>query len=188
VSRICTIIFWWDKYSYHLGAAKKKHTKTLGRPSFSNGFGVPSSVPVPLVQVFLPRLPRLPWQWRILSLRTSGDNMMAWWQPTEQSCINARIASWISWEGCYQVSSRWNKGVIYYSWQHIRQGLNEMMYTLCGLVGLIWWLPTEQACVNARIASWISWEGYYQVLLRWNLSRECRQHVADMSARHGNVS
>ena len=133
-----------------------------------------------------------------------------WWLPTERACVNARIASWISWEGCYQVLSRWNdsviyfswqhirrgqvrrwcyllgtmmmatvgtsvrqcadifldivwillpsllhwnNGVIYYSWQHIHQGLNEMMYTLCGLVGIIWWLPTERACVNGQIPS-----------------------------------
>ena len=31
-------------------------------------------------------------------------------------------------------------------------------YHRCGLVGIIWWLPTERACVNARISSWILFE------------------------------
>ena len=41
-------------------------------------------------------------------------------------------------------------------------------YHRCGLMGRIRWLPSERACVDALVPSWISSKGYYQVLLHWH--------------------
>ena len=56
------------------------------------------------------------------------------WLPSERACVDEWVPSWISSEGCYQVSSHWHDGVIILA-DNIRQGLNEMMYTCCGLWG-----------------------------------------------------
>ena len=37
------------------------------------------------------------------------------WLPSERSCVDAWVPSWISSEGYYQVFLRWHDGVIYYS-------------------------------------------------------------------------
>ena len=41
-------------------------------------------------------------------------------------------------------------------------------YHRCGLMGRMRWLPSERACVDEWVPSWISSESYYQVSSHWH--------------------